>query len=163
MGSKQISNPNGAFGYTDSDDQEAVQYNVQAPFVNGSTTVAISKGDVVVLDATITASVNLAVRQADVSADDPALIIGVAAQDIPASSADSNEVGLVTVFGYAHVNVGAGTVAAGELASFHATTDGAADGTVADSTSIAGDYFGVFLGANDLVDTDFAPVWVSRA
>lgn len=123
------------------------------PFENNSASVAIATYDLVVW-VWDEATLKLKVKLADVSADDPALIAGVAQEPIPASGA-----GLVRTHGYSLVNIGDGTVAAGERAGFHATTDGAADSAAADATTISGDTFGVMLG-DEIGTTNRAPVWI---
>lgn len=135
--SKQITNPFGAYG-TSGIDENGPQ--TTWPFVaNGS----INANDVVTF-ATPTADdiSTLTVKQADVSADDPASVAGVALE----GAADGESV-LICMWGICLVNIGADTVAADELASFHASTDGAATGSVADATTISGDTFGVFRSA----------------
>jgi hypothetical protein len=132
-----VSNPNSAFGYSTLA-QTAVPDVVRTVKVTG----AVTAGDVVVW-TTQNTDVNATVRQADVSADDPALIAGVA---ITAATA-ANETITICRLGPCLVNIGDATVAAGDRAAFHATTDGAADGAAADATTISGDTFGVFLGA----------------
>lgn len=150
-----IQNPAGAHGYAG--DDPSTQFALKATCYNGGA-AAISEGDVVTLDATITASQYFHVKQADVSADDPATAIGVAYEAIAAG-----DTGLIVVLGYAEVNVGdSSSITAGQVAGFHATTDGAAANATADATTVSGDKFGVFLGAEDLVGTNKAPIWVSK-
>lgn len=148
-----IPNPTKAFGYST---DVASEPNVQVPVYNGGS-AAIAAGDVVTLDATMTTSQNFHVKQADVSADDPATVVGVAAEAIAAG-----KTGMIVIFGYAEVNVGdSSSITAGQLATFHGSTDGAASNATADASSIVGDYFGKFLGAEDAAaGTNKAPVWV---
>lgn len=156
MAEAQIENPNGAFGVTDVTVKHPRTTGV---FGNSSTSVAISKGDVVVFDQMESATGELTVHQADVSADDPALIAGVAAEAIPASSATVREYGLVIVRGLAIVNIGNGTVSEGERMAFHASTDGAADSAAADASTIEGDTFGVCVGA-EIGTSNTCAVWI---
>ncbi|MGI9609649.1 MAG: hypothetical protein ACR2NL_05080 [Acidimicrobiia bacterium] len=154
--SQQITNPNRAFGYGVDDDPENA-YSIKTPMLNGGS-AAIAEGDVVTLTATLTASVGISCKQSDASADDDATVLGVAAEAIAVG-----DTGNVVVFGYAHVNVGdSSSITAGQVATLHATTDGAAANVTADATSVAGDYLAVFLGAEDLVGTNQAPVWVRQ-
>lgn len=103
---------------------------------------AISAGDVVVWDGQTTDD-KPTVHKADVDTDDAALIAGVA---VNAAAASGDSVRVVRN-GPAIVNISTGTVAAGELATFHASTDGCADGAVGSGSTVMGDYFGAFLGA----------------
>lgn len=156
MPEAQIQNPDGLFGATD------VQSNgprTQDPFGNSSTTVAIEKNDLVVFDQMESATGELTVHKADVSADDPALIAGVAAEAIPVSTALETSYGLVTTRGLAIVNIGNGTVSEGERMGFHASTDGAADSAAADASTIEGDTFGVCVGA-EIGSTNQCAVWI---
>lgn len=125
------------------------------------TSGAVSAGDVVVADALTDtgtdANVIVTVHSADVSADDPALVLGVALHD-----AASGDVVEVVEYGPALVNVSDATIAAGNRATFHATTDGAADGATSDATTVEGDTFGTFLSANDVPTTDKAVLFVGR-
>lgn len=151
MPEAQIQNPNGAFGVTDVRVKHA---RTEDTFTNSSSSVAIAEGDVVVFDQMESATGALTVHQADVSADDPALIAGVAAEAIPASGT-----GLVVTRGFALVNIGNATVSEGERMGFHASTDGAADSAAADASTIAGDTFGVCLGA-EIGTTNQCAVWI---
>lgn len=156
MPEAQIQNPNGAFGVTDVRSKHA---RSEDPFGNSSTSVAISKGDVVVFDQMESATGELTVHLADVSADDPALIAGVAAEDIPASSATVREYGLVITRGFAIVNIDDATVSEGERMVFHATVDGKADSAASGTSTIEGDTFGVCLGA-EIGTTNTCACWV---
>lgn len=156
MAEAQITNPNGAFGVTD---VKVKHPRTAETFGNSSTTVAIAEGDLVVFDQMESATGELTVHQADVSADDPALIAGVAAEAIPASSATVREYGNIIVRGLAIVNIGAGTVSEGERMGFHASTDGAADSAAADASTIEGDTFGVCVGA-EIGTTNQCAVWI---
>lgn len=78
---------------------------------------------------------------ADTSNDDPAVFAGVALQ-----GGISGDVIMAVVEGPALVNIGTETVALAERAIF-TTNAGAADGVAADATTVAGDSWGVFLGA----------------
>lgn len=138
----QIDNPGGAFGYTTLDQTTGVWYAEYKCSAPGGGQGQPAKGDVVVFDS-LAADAVVSVHKADVSADDPALVAGVAME---ASSA-TGDVIKVCRAGPQITNIGAGTVAAAERAVFHATTDGAADGVAADATTVAGDTFGVWLGA----------------
>lgn len=151
MPEAQIQNPNGAFGTTD---VKVKHPRTADPFTNSSSSVAIGEGDLVVFDQMESATGALTVHLADVSADDPALIAGVAAEAIPASGS-----GLVVTRGFAIVNIGNGTVSEGERMGFHGSTDGAADSAAADANTIAGDTFGVCLGA-EIGSTNQCAVWI---
>ena len=136
LGAGSPKNTSGAWGLTTlNDTADRLVLTIEA-------SGAITAGDVVVWDTQNT-DVKPTVAQADVSADDAAMIAGVAV-NAAAASGDSVQ---VVRNGPALVNIGAGTTAAGELASFHASTDGAADGTVGSGSTVMGDYFGAFLGA----------------
>lgn len=128
------------------------QPQVVDAFVN-SGAASIAAGDVCTFSYD-TATGVLSVKQADVSADDPALVAGVALD-----AADQNEVLRVVTHGFAIVNIGDATVAAGERAAFHATADGAADSAAADATTVAGDTFGVMLSA-EIGTSNTAAVWI---
>lgn len=151
MPEAQIQNPNGAFGVTD---VRVKHPRTVDPFTNSSSSVAIAAGDVVVFDQMESATGALTVHRADVSADDPALIAGVAAEAIPASGT-----GLVVTRGFALVNIGNGTVSEGERMAFHASTDGCADSAAADASTISGDTFGVCVGA-EIGSTNQCGVWI---
>lgn len=143
-----INNAAGAYG------QDGIENN--ARIVHGRVTSgAVSEGDVCVFDALTGTDELLSVHSADVSADDVALVAGVALAD-----AASGDVVQVVEFGPAIVNVGDATIAAGDQATFHATTDGAADGANADATTVTGDTFGTYLSANDVPATDKAILFV---
>ena len=103
--------------------------------------VAVSAGDVVVWNAINTATLPTVIPQ-DAGTSDPALVAGVATD-----SADIGEAVQIVRSGPCKVNIGAATVSAGQQAIPHATTDGAAQGVTADATTVVGDTFGVFLGA----------------
>lgn len=143
-----IGNPAGAYGQT------GIENNQRTVF-GYVTSGAVSEGDVVVADALTGTDELMSVHSADVSVDDVALVVGVALAD-----AASGDVANVVVFGPAIVNVGDATIAAGDQATFHATTDGAADGANADATTVAGDTFGTYLSANDVPSTDKAILFV---
>lgn len=145
-----INNAAGAYGQTGIENNARTVYPRLA-------SGAISAKDVVVFDALTGTDELLSVHSADVSADDAALIAGVALHD-----AAEDEVVQVVELGPAIVSVGDATIAVGDVAHFHGTTDGAADGTDADATIVAGDNFGVFLSANDVPDTDEAIVYVTK-
>lgn len=152
-----VNNAAGAYG------QVGVENNGRIVFPR-LTSTAVSAGDVVVLDALTDtgtdANVIVTVHIADVAGtpDDPVLVCGVALHD-----AASGDVVQVCEYGPCLVNVGDGTVAAGERATFHASTDGAADGVAADATTVAGDTFGVYLSANDVPTTNKAVLFVRGA
>jgi hypothetical protein len=151
MAEAQITNPNGAFGVTD---VKVKHHRTVDSFSNSSASVAIAEGDLVVFDQMESATGELTVHQADVSADDPALIAGVAAEAIPASGD-----GLVVIHGFALVNIGNGSTSEGERMGFHASTDGCADSAAADASTISGDTFGVALGA-EIGTTNQCAVWI---
>lgn len=137
---QQITNPQGAFGYTGVEQTGGVffgEYRTSAP-AGGQGQPA--KGDVVVFDVLSTDGTPT-IHKLDVSADLPALVAGVAQE---ASSA-TGDVIRVARGGPILVNIGASAVAAGERAHFGAT-DGHADSTAQDAATIEGNTFGVFLG-----------------
>ena len=121
----------------------------------------VAQHDVVVLDALTDtgtdADLIVTVSVADVSADDPALVLGVAQ-----SAGVAGDVVDVVEYGPTLVNVDDATIAAGNRATFHATVDGAADGATSDATTVEGDTFGVYLSANDVPTTNKAVLFVGR-
>lgn len=137
-----ITNPDGAFGYTTLDQTSGRIYGEYRTSAPGGGQGQPAVGDVVVFDS-LAADGIVTVHKADVSADDVALVAGVA---IEASGATGDVIKVVRA-GPVRVNIGNGTVAAGERATFHASTDGCADSANADATTITGDTFGVMLGA----------------
>lgn len=143
-----IANPAGAYGNTGVHNNART---VHERLASGT----IAAGDVVVLDALTGTDEIISVHSADVSADDVALVLGVAVH-----AAVANEAVKVVEYGPAIVNVGDATIAAGDQATFHATTDGAADGANADATTVSGDTWGVFISANDVPSTNKAIVFV---
>lgn len=156
MPEAQIQNPNGAYGLTD---VEVKHPRSADPFGNSSTSVAIAKGDLVVFDQMESATGELTVHLADVSADDPALIAGVAMEAIPASTATVREYGLIITRGFAIVNIDDATVSEGQRMAFHATVDGKADSAASDASTVEGDTFGVCLGA-EIGSTNTCAVWI---
>ena len=144
-----ISNATGAYGLTGVENSA----RIVDPFL---TTGAVSEGDVLVFDV-LTADGVVTVHSADVSADNSALIAGVATED-----AASGEVVLAVTYGPAIVNIDDATVAAGDLMTFHATADGAADGTAGTAALLNGDYFATALSANDVGGTNKAIVYVGK-
>lgn len=127
---------------------------VRLPFLNHSASVAIAEGDLVALvwDET-TGTIRAAL--ADTDTHDPAAKVGVAYEAIPAGL---NNGGLVTVLGFAKVNIGSGSVAVSERLIMTSTA-GQADGVAADATTVEGDTHGMFLG-DEIGTTNKAPVWV---
>lgn len=124
------------------------------PFLNASASVAIPATSLVAIvwdETTQTRRVALA----DTDVHDPALKVGVAVEDI---AAGLNSGGLVAVRGPVLVNIGSGSVAAGERLIMTANA-GEADGVAADATTIEGDTHGVF-GGDELGTTNTAPVWL---
>lgn len=134
MPNNTISNPGGAYGYT-ALDQTADRD--ERTVIAAST---VSKGDVVcwVTQATDTGPT---VRRSTQGTDDPASVAGVALQN-----ATVGKTFKICRDGPCLVNIGTGTVAAWERAVLLTGTPGAADGVVADATTISGDTFGTFLG-----------------
>lgn len=149
-----VSNAAGAYG------RVGIENNGRIVFPR-LTSGAVSAGDVVVLDALTDtgtdANVIITVHSADVGSDDAASVLGVALHD-----AASGDVVEVVEYGPAIVNVGDATIAAGNRATFHASTDGAADGATSDATTVEGDTFGVYLSANDVPTTNVAVLFVGR-
>lgn len=124
------------------------------PFLNHSASVAIPINSLVALvwdEATQTIRVALA----DTDVHDPAVKVGVAAEEI---AAGLNNGGLVITRGFALVNIGSGSVAVSERLILTANA-GEADGVAADATTVEGDTHGVFLG-DELGTTNTAPVWI---
>lgn len=121
----------------------------------------VAQHDVVVLDyltdTGADADLIVTVRAADVSADDPARILGVAQ-----SAGVAGDVVDVVEYGPSLVNIDDATVAAGNRATLHATVDGKADGATSDATTVEGDTWGVFISANDVPTTNKAVVFVGR-
>lgn len=142
MPEAQIENPQGVHSSATAADARSRYGRKEDVYKNSSTTVPILDKDVVVFDQLETANGELTVHKADVSADDPALIAGVACEAIPVS-----DYGKIVTLGPTIVNISDGTVSEGERAVFHATADGCADSAAADATTVEGDTFGVMLGA----------------
>lgn len=154
MPGQEITNPQGAFGYTAGDQKYPRRVE---EFV---AKVALTEGQAVVFDWTESGEV-LQVDLLDVagSPDDPALMAGVVMEgENPAAG----ETVKVVVWGFVHANIGDGTIAAGERAVFHASTDGALDGVAADATTVSGDTLGVWLG-DEIGTTNQGPLWIDRA
>lgn len=124
--------PAGQFGYTGAD-----QNNVPELIRMCKAAGVIAAGDIVSWVA-VNTDVEATVEQTDVSDAAPNVIAGVALE----AAAAAGDYIQVCRQGVCRVNIGAGTVAFGEVAGLHATTDGAAD--TADATEGG---FGVFLGA----------------
>lgn len=101
---------------------------------------AVTAGDVVAWTTQTTDDVPT-VHAADTDNDDPALVAGVAV-----NTASSGQVVTIVRSGPALVNISSGTVAAAERA-IATTTAGIADGVAADASTVVGDSWGVFLGA----------------
>jgi len=151
MPTKQITNPQGAFGYDPSENASLAQ--TVSYFEAGATVTA---GDVVSLEE-LTASTDTAlVHPSDTGTDDPANVAGVAV-----NGAATGEIVEVVTHGLAIVNVGTGTVAFEELATASSTA-GEADGVTADGTTVVGDVFGYFLSADEVPAATQAYVWVDR-
>lgn len=104
--------------------------------------VAVSAGDVVVWQAINTTTAPPTVIPQDAGTSDPATVAGVALHDAPVGG-----VVLVVRSGPCKVNIDDETVALGQQATCNATADGCALGVTADGTTVVGDTFGVFLGA----------------
>lgn len=145
-GGAVINNPTGAFGYTDLN--QTIVPDEKEVMASGM----ITAGDVVVWDVQNTNDVPT-LHSADVSADDAALIAGVALESVV--SGDSVK---VCRDGPCLVNIGNASVTEGQSAGFHATTDGAADNETSGTAS-----FGTFLGGEigttnqAVVDVRLAP------
>lgn len=150
MPERTLSDPLNASGLAAADRQ---WWSIQQALENGSSSVAITEGDLLALvwDET-TQTIKVALADTDVH--DPAMKVGVAAEAIPASSA-----GMVTLGGFARVNISTGTVAVGERLIMTSTA-GVADGAAADATTVEGDTHGVFLG-DEIGTTNKAPVWLN--
>jgi hypothetical protein len=133
----KIPNPSGAFGSATIDDADRIVMTVVS-------TSALAKGDVVCWTTTTSSAAAPVVHISVQGTDDPASVAGVAAE-----ACSANETVQIVRQGPAVVSIGTGTVAAWERLILLAGTPGAADGLVADATSIVGDNFGVFLGAED--------------
>lgn len=132
----RISNPNGAYATG-----TATIDGVDREIMEVLTTSALTVGDVVCWTTQATNTqpvVHISVQ----GTDDPASVAGVAVEVCAA-----NRVAKICRGGPALVNIAAGTVAAWERCILLAGTPGAADGVAADATTIVGDNWGVFLGA----------------
>jgi hypothetical protein len=150
MPSKQITNPNGAFGET-SDVSNYVQW-VESFKNTGA--AAIAAGDAVALKYTATGTLlEIEGWDTDASGQNANTGVGVALDPIAV-----NATGRVVVFGYARVQVAGGTAAKGNQA-LGSTTSGVVTPTAADATTIVGQSLGVFLGVKDA--SNLAPIWVS--
>jgi hypothetical protein len=114
---------------------------------------AVTAGDVVAWTEQLTNDVPT-VHAADTSNDDVALVAGVAV-----NTAASGSVVTIVRSGPAIVNIGSGTSVAKAERAIATTDAGVAGGTVTTggATSVDGDYFGVFLGA-EITGTDTAVV-----
>lgn len=148
MTTKLLGNPNSAFGYTTVD--QTSEQDVKPYVLSAGPAGVVAVGDVVVFDV-LTSNVAVTVHQADVSADDVALVAGIALE-----AGVTGDLIQVVRSGPTLVNIGNATIAAGDQATFHGSTDGAADGANADATTVAGDTFGVWLSANDVGGTNKA-------
>lgn len=133
--SRTVSNPQGAFGYTT---LEQTAHGDDWPV---KLAVAVSKGDVLAWTAQAT-DIAPTVIPAITGTTDPSQVCGVALEaGAVGDTITMRRSGLVLV------NIDTGTVAANERAILLAGGTGKADGIVADATTIEGDTFGVFLGA----------------
>lgn len=140
-----ITNPAGVQGH----DTPQI-YQLAQPFRASG---AITKGDLVTF-VYVEADRELQVKATDTDTDDPALTAGVA----HFSGAADDEMVMVVVQGYAEVNIGSGSVAAGERV-IGTATPGEADGVAADGTTVEGDTAGVFLG-DEIGTSNTAPCWI---
>lgn len=133
-----ISNPLGTgIGNTDLVNS---QFPSTRPIKVGS--VAVTAGQVVVWEAINTTTAPPTVIPLDAGTSDPAMIAGVAVV-----GAGVGGVALICRSGPCKVNIDDDTVSAGQQATGNATADGCAAGVTADATTVTGDTFGVFLGA----------------
>lgn len=137
MASKTITNPAGAFGYTD---LMTENFSSTAPFV---TTAAVT-GPAVVAINTAGNTVTTSLTNGTAS-----LSIGIAVDSIP-----SGQVGLVVVHGIAENVPCTGAVAAGDLLKRSVTTAGSVSAT---ATPAAGEALGVAINASTSNTVD---VWV---
>lgn len=134
---QEIKATGGQFGYTE---LAQTTHRYEVPM---KASAAIAAGDVVAFVAFNT-DVEPTIKKADVSENgEIPLICGVALN----AAAAAGDLVQVVRLGPAKVNISTDTVAAGECATVHGSVDGAATGVAADATSVIGDYFGVFLGA----------------
>lgn len=131
-----IGNPGSAHGKTLLDDTTTGGRTVWEYKTDG----VVLEGDVLAWTTQTTDDVPT-VHAADTDTDDPAVVCGVALE-----GAASGGIVRFVRNGPAKVNIGSGTVALGERA-VATTTVGVADGVAADATTITGDSWGVFLGA----------------
>lgn len=136
MAGKVITNPAGAFGYTDLETQ---LYSQTAPFV---TSAAVTAKRVVAIGTA--GAVAIAATNGTAS-----LTVGIASQAIASGS-----VGLVVVHGIAEDVPCDGTVAAGDLLKRSVTTAGSVATT---ATPAAGEVIGVAINASSSNTVD---VWV---
>lgn len=137
MASKTITNPGGAFGYTDLDTQ---LYSTTAPF---RTSAAVTAKRVVSIGTAGTIAISATNGTAS-------LCVGIA-QSAIASGAD----GLVVVHGIAEDVPCDGTVAAGDLLKRSVTTAGSVAAT---ATPAAGEVVGTAINASASNTVD---VWVT--
>ena len=137
MADKIITNPNGAFGYTD---LQTKLWSIQAPFLAGATDIAGPRVIKVGTDGTIlTATTNATTN----------LNLGIAVKAI-----SSGRTGNVVVMGIAENVPCNGAVAAGDLVKASATTAGYVAAT---ATPAVGEVIGVAINASSSNTVD---VWV---
>lgn len=153
-GGKQITNPNGAFGYTNTTDAESNNFQITGEFTVGGS-VAVVAGDAIALIWSETLR-TLLCEPWDTNAAGQTVKIGVGvALDSAAVAATCK----VVLFGFAMVNIGTGTATEG-YAVKGTTTKGEVVEDNADASDIAGEVLGFFLGDEDGT-RNLAPMWVS--
>lgn len=145
-----ITNPNNALGAVSQDSN----YYTVATELKNTGAAAISAGDTVALKYTVSGTL-LECEEWDTNAAGQTanIGVGVAYQNIPVNGS-----GLVTIFGFARVNVASATVAEGEVI-IGTTTAGEAGSATADATTVVGTVLGICLGVKDA--NNRAPMWVS--
>lgn len=139
MAGKVITNPAGAFGYTDLETQ---LYSQTAPFV---TSAAVTSKRVVAIGTAGT----VAIAATDGTAS---LTVGIASAAIA-----SGQAGLVIIGGIAEDVPATGAVAAGDLLKRSVTTAGSVSAT---ATPAAGEVIGTAINASSSNTVD---VWVTPA
>lgn len=145
-----IGNPLGAYGRDGIESAQRLVFSYEAAG-------AISADDLLVFEAATSTEELVKVDTAVVASDNPALTAGVALH-----AAVAGDIVQVCVFGPAIINCGDATIAAGDALTFHASTDGACDGTEGVETLVEGDYFGIALSANDVPATNKVIGFVNR-
>jgi len=128
-----ITNPLGAYGFNPS-------HNREYDNLKNADTVALAAGDVVFMTFSTTTGQWTVTKAATNTST--ALKYGVALEAIGVG-----RVGRIALHGFAYVNVGSNTVAAGDAAQRDGTTAGTAGAVTPADATVAGTLMGTFLGA----------------